>query len=103
MNIRKTLLLTLPATLLAGCMLTPPSEDPVLIKLDELDRRLQAIERVVENQSLVQLNQQVAALERRADELQGIAETIAYDASTTADRQRQLYLDLDQRIQQLEA
>ena len=103
MIIRRILLLALPALLVAGCVFTQPSEDPVLIKLDELDRRLQAIERVVQNQSLVQLNQQVAALERRADELQGIADTIEHDASTTAERQRQLYLDLDQRIQQLEA
>ena len=103
MKTRRFLLPTLPAVLLAGCVLTPPSEDPVLIKLDELDRRLQAIERVVENQSLVQLNQQVAALERRADELQGMAETIEYETTSTADRQRQLYLDLDQRIQQLES
>ena len=84
-------------------MLTPPSEDPVLIKLEELDQRLQAIERVMENQSLVQLTQQVDALERRSDALQGRAETLEHDADGTADRQRQLYTDLDSRIQSLEA
>jgi tol-pal system protein YbgF len=99
-------LLVLPAIIivLAGCsMLTPPAEDPVLIKLDELDQRMQAIERVMENQSLVQLTQEVAALERRADALQGNSETLQHDATTTADRQRQLYADLDARIQDLEA
>jgi hypothetical protein len=36
------------ALLLAGCeALVPASEDPVLIKLEDMDRRLQAIERVV--------------------------------------------------------
>ena len=51
------------AFLLGACaVLTPPEEDPVLIKLEELDQRLQAIERVMENQSLVQLTQQVDAL-----------------------------------------
>ena len=49
---------------LAACMTVPPEEDPVLIKLEDLDRRLQAIERVMENQSLVQLTQQVDALVR---------------------------------------
>ena len=51
----------LPAVLaLSGCLaVTPPSEDPVLIKLDELDRRLQAIERVVQNQSLATMTQQL--------------------------------------------
>lgn len=88
---------------IAGCsVLTPPSEDPVLIKLDEIDRRLQAVERVVQNQSLVNLTQQVSALERRVDELQGEAEEIEYNATTTSERQRELYADLDTRIQNLE-
>ena len=92
------------AMLAAGCAaLTPPSEDPVLIKLEELDRRLQAIERVVQNQSLVSMSQQLDILERRVDELQGNAEEIQYNASMTSDRQRQLYADLDARIQELES
>lgn len=97
-------LLLASALLSAGCsVLTPPGEDPVLIKLGELDQRLQAIERVMENQSLVQLTQQVDALERRADALQGSSETLQYNADATAERQRQLYADLDDRIQELEA
>ena len=88
---------------LAGCqLLTPPGEDPVLLRLDEIERRLTAIERVVQNQSLVDLAQQVAALERRSDELNGIAEQLAYDASTTAERQRNLYNDLDTRLEAIE-
>jgi tol-pal system protein YbgF len=98
------LLLILPAMFVAGCsMFVPPSEDPVLIKLEELDQRMQAIERVMENQSLVQLTQEVAALERRADSLQGSSETLQHDATATAERQRQLYADLDSRIRELEA
>jgi tol-pal system protein YbgF len=89
---------------LAGCtLLQPVADDPVLVKLDELERRLQNIERIVDNQSLVDLTQQVAALERRADELQGRAETLEYDAENSGDRQRQLYADLDARIQDIEA
>jgi tol-pal system protein YbgF len=89
--------------LAAGCTaLTPPSEDPVLIKLEELERRLESIERIVQNQSLVNMSQQVGVLERRVDELQGGAEEVRYNASLTSDRQRQLYADLDARIQELE-
>lgn len=72
-------------------------------KVEELERRTQAVERVVQNQSLVKLTQQVAALERRNDELQGRMDTQEYGSTTTADRQRQLYADLDARIQALEA
>jgi tol-pal system protein YbgF len=83
--------------------MTAPADDPVLLQLDELDQRLQAIERVLENQSLVQLTQQVDTLERRTDELHGMTETLDHEATGTAERQRQLYADLDSRIQQLEA
>jgi len=106
MTIKPTLrlLLVAPAIFVVGCSaLNPPAEDPVLIKLEELDQRLQAIERVMQNQSLVNLAQQVDALERRTDVLQGSSETLQHDAGTTAERQRQLYADLDSRIQELEA
>lgn len=99
---RSRLLAVLPAIGLAGCSLLPPAaDDPVQIKLEELDLRLQSIERLVESQSLVQLTQQVDGLERRADSLQGRAETLEHNASNTAERQRRLYADLDARIQSL--
>jgi TolA-binding protein len=101
----KSLLLLTPALALGGCSLleTQPAEDPVLVRLDDLDRRMQAIERIVQNQSLVNLTQQVSAMERRDSELQGQVESLEYESETTADRQRQLYADLDARIQELEA
>ncbi len=89
---------------LGGCELLPTTraDDPVQVRLNELERRLATMERIVENQSLVQLTQQVDALERQASQLQGRAETLEHDADNTADRQRQLYADLDARIQELE-
>lgn len=99
----RLLLPMLAPTLLCGCeLLQPVGEDPVLLKLDELERRMQAIERIVQNQSLVNLTQQVGAIERRNDETQGRVETLEHNSETTADRQRQLYVDLDERIQELE-
>lgn len=94
----------LPVMVLTGCSaLTPPSEDPILVaRLNELDQRLEALERVIRNQSLSNLTQEVARLERRVDELQGADETIAYNAQNTAERQRNLYADLDARILALE-
>ncbi len=101
---RSRLFAVLPAIGLAGCTLfEPAADDPVQIKLEELDRRLQSIERLVESQSLVQLSQQVNSLERRHDRLQGRAETLEHDAGNTAERQRRLYADLDARIQSIAA
>ena len=103
-RISQKLLLLTALFALGGCeLLQPPGEDPVLAKLNELERRMQAIERVVQNQSLVNLTQQVNAMERRDDEFQGRVEELEHNSETTADRQRQLYADLDARIQELEA
>jgi tol-pal system protein YbgF len=100
---KKTLLVLLATLPLGGCeLLQPRGEDPVLAKLTELERRMEAIERIVQNQSLVNLTQQVGALERLDAEVQGRVEELEHNSETTADRQRQLYADLDARIQELE-
>ena len=96
-------LLLAPLLALSGCeLMQPRGEDPVLAKLNELEGRLAAIERVVQNQSLVNMTQQVSSLERRNDEQQGRIEELEHHSSTTAERQRDLYIDLDARIQELE-
>ena len=104
MNRKTALLLLLPAFGSAGCQLmAPQGEDPVLVKLAEIERRLETMERIVQNQSLANLTQDVAAAQRQVDELGGRMETLEYNSTTTAERQRELYVDLDTRIQQLEA
>lgn len=100
---RNLLIALAPAIGLSACALLPPQgDDPVLVKLSELERRMAAVERVVQNQSLVNLTQQVGAMERRGDELQGRMEELEHGSGTTAERQRRLYADLDARIQELE-
>ena len=46
------------ALAMAGCAGTPPEEDPVQIKLHDLDTRLTRVERVVTNQSLLDIANQ---------------------------------------------
>lgn len=87
--------------LAAGCVV-PPEEDPVLIKLDELDRRVDSIERVVSNQSLLQLAADLETLSREVRELRGDTEALQHEVERAAVRQRDQYLDLDQRLQSLE-
>ena len=100
---RKIILAVLTSMLLvAGCAVTPPAEDPVLIQLEELDRRLGAIERILANGSLVELTMQVDDMQRQNAELQGRTESLEHSAESTASRQRDLYIDVDDRIQSLE-
>jgi tol-pal system protein YbgF len=101
MNMRKTCLVLASAALLGGCLL-PPEEDPVLIKLEELDRRVGAIERVVRNESLLQIATELEVLREEVRGLRGASEALQYEAENAATRQRDQYLDLDQRLQSLE-
>ncbi len=86
---------------LGGCA-TTPQEDPVLVKLTELENRLIAIERVVNNQSLVGLQGQLDQLREDMRVVRGTAEQVQFDSEAAAKRQRTQYLDLDGRIAKLE-
>ena len=90
----------------AGCALMKPQQaddpDPLLVNLGKLERRLSAIERVLENGSLVGLTVQADELERRTSELRGRTETLEHEATSATERQRELHADLDIRIQNLE-
>ena len=99
----KNLLLGVVLPLLAaGCAMTPRADDPVMIKLNELDRRLGAIERILASGSLVDLTIQADELQRQASDLQGRTESLEHEAEGSSERQRELYADLDMRIQNLE-
>ena len=101
MMMRNACMALAAAMLLTGCLL-PPEEDPVLIKLDELDRRVGAIERVVRNESLLQIATELEVLREEVRGLRGASEALQYEAENAATRQRDQYLDLDQRLQSLE-
>jgi tol-pal system protein YbgF len=102
-KIRHSHVLALAAMVtVSGCALLPPEEDPVLIKLEDLERRLAAVERVLANGSLVELTVQSDQLQRQGAELQGRIETLEHDNENSVSRQRDLYADLDERLQALE-
>ncbi|MEM7612490.1 MAG: tol-pal system protein YbgF [Pseudomonadota bacterium] len=89
-------------SMLAGCVTVPPEEDPVFIKLTQMERRLERVERVVQNDSLVQLVARVDALQAEVDTLRGASENATFENEKMAARQRDLYADLDARLQALE-
>jgi tol-pal system protein YbgF len=82
--------------------MTDPADDPVVLKLNDLERRLMSVERILASGSLVDIALQVDNLQRQAAELQGRTETLEHQGEESGDRQRDLYQDLDRRIQALE-
>jgi tol-pal system protein YbgF len=100
----KTLYFAVAAALLASaCSSLSPSEDPVALRMQDLEARLIRIERVVENQSLVQLSSEVERLRSETTALRGEIETLRFESENSDSRQRELYVDVDRRLQSLES
>ena len=65
---------------IVGCSTTPSAQDPVYLKLTDLEARLIRIERVVDNQSLIELSAEVAQLRTQSQALLGEIETLQYES-----------------------
>jgi len=89
------------AAALVGCA-TSPEQDPVVQKLSDLDGRLLRIERVMTNQSLLELAQKQTNLESEIRALRGQIDELKFNADSQRDQQRELFTDLDKRVQTLE-
>lgn len=81
---------------LAGCSLTPAEEDPVQVKLRELDARIARIERA--NQSLLTMTQRIDAVESDMRAVNGRLEELQNGTDALRKQQRDLYSDLDKRL-----
>jgi tol-pal system protein YbgF len=87
---------------LAGCATTPPEEDPVYQKLTELDGRLLRIERVLANNSLLDLSQRIEAVQVEARMMRGVLDEVQHQVQQTQTQQRDMYGDVDRRLTTLE-
>lgn len=65
----------------------------------ELSQRIERLERIVKGQGLVSLLGRVDQLQNEIQRLNGDNESLRHELETMQRRQRELYLDLDQRLQ----
>lgn len=92
-----------PLIFLAGCA-TAPEDDPVLQgKLTDLDSRIARIERVISNQSLLDMSQRIESLQSQVREQRGRIDELENMNEALQKQQRALYSDLDKRVAQLSA
>jgi tol-pal system protein YbgF len=91
------------ALAMAGCAGTPPEADPVQLKVNDLDTRLARIERVVANQSLLDLANQNEAMRADLRAMHNDIDQLNNRLETSRKEQHDLYADLDRRMRALEA
>ena len=89
------------AAVLVSCLAvsacaTNPEEDPVQIKLNDLDTRLQRIERA--NQSVVEMSQKLESSQAEIRSLRGRIDELQNNDEALKRQQRELYSDLDKRL-----
>ncbi len=68
----------------------------------ELEERIQQLERKLDSRSLVDLMDQLKALQREVQQLRGDIEVQGHNMDGLQKRQRDLYLDVDRRLHSLE-
>lgn len=87
--------------LLLGCAVAP-EDDPVQIRLKDLDGRVQRIERVLTNQSLMELAQRIDTLQADLRTIRGEVELLQNQSEGGKNQSRALYGDLEKRLAALE-
>jgi tol-pal system protein YbgF len=86
-------LVLLPLLLAAGCASTPPDQDPVQQKLNELDSRAQH-----NAASNAELSQRLDDVQSSLRELRGRIDELEHNNEALLKQQRDLYADLDKRL-----
>jgi tol-pal system protein YbgF len=97
----RLLFLALGCLALSGCAVSP-EEDPVQIRLKDLDGRVQRIERVLTNQSLLELAQRIDTLQADLRTIRGEVEMLQNQSEGGKNQSRALYGDLEKRLAALE-
>lgn len=91
----------LSSFLVAGQIAVAASNDAVRSNAD-LEMRVQKIERIISNKILLDLIQRIGSLEEEIRVLRGEVESQSHNAEVMKKRQRDLYLDGDRRLRDLE-
>lgn len=90
------------AAVLAAAISFPAAAQSRGERLDTLEQRMGVVERQLENQGLLEMQRQVAALDQELRRLRGELEQLQHDLERTRSQQRDQYVDLDTRLRAAE-
>jgi len=106
---RFSAVITTRVACLAGCVLFAGLVGVASVSAAEtntknmtIDQRLSRMERMMANQSVVEIFMQLQNLQREIETIRGELEVLTHDIGGMKQRQKDLYLDLDNRLQQVE-
>ncbi len=81
---------------------TVSEDDPVYVRIGDLDARLSRMEKILANQSLLEVSNQLEALRADVRAMHNEVDQLNNSAELARKQQRDLYADLDQRMKALE-
>lgn len=73
---------------------------PALSADPAVEKRLNRLERILDNQNLMQMLNSLQSLQQEVSEIRGEVELLNFELGKLKKQQKDIYLDLDQRIQQ---
>ncbi len=79
------------------------SGEPSASTVNPLEKRLQRLERLLENQNLVDLVTRIDSLQNEVQQMVGQMEEQSHNMEQLKKRQRDLYLDIDRRLRDLKS
>ncbi len=79
------------------------AQNQEVLEVAEISQRLQRLERVMDNRVLLDMLQRIESVLGEVRQLRGEIERIDYEMKLMGKRQRDLYMDVDRRIQALKA
>lgn len=71
-------------------------------QVETLEERVNRLERLMDNQALVDMLMRLDSLQNESQELRGAVETLNHELQGMKQRQRDLYLDIDRRLRDME-
>lgn len=78
---------------------TGTAEEVTRTELDAINTRVQRVERVIDNQVLLNMVKRIEAVQSEVRQLRGENERLAHELNTLKARQREQYLEIDGRLQ----
>jgi tol-pal system protein YbgF len=87
---------------LAGCATSPEKDQVLQDKLTDLDTRLARIERVVSNNSLLGISNEMGDLRAEVRAMHNDIDQLNHSLDASRKREHDLYADLDRRVKSLE-